>query len=137
MGDRMGTKMMDLSHRLRDRREERRIDHLNSDNAALRLELRAMRDEMEHEREQRDRLTDVLRAHQQPVEVKVKTKRGGVMRGLVLGGAGYVLGTRAGRERWDQFVGWFRRAGDSVEHAGDAVEHVGDRMEHVGEPMHG
>ena len=135
MGDRMGTTMTDLSHRLRDRREERRVDRLDRDNARLRSELRTMRDEMEQEREQREQLTDVLRSHQQPVEVKVKTKRSGLVRGLLLGGAGYVLGTRAGRERWNQFVGWFRRLGDRVEHTGDAVEHAGDRMEHAGEPM--
>lgn len=90
---------------LRDRRRASRIGHLDEENRRLRTELGSARSLLEREREGRLKFLDVLKA--QPKAV-VRKKRGGLLRSVIVGGGAYLLGSRAGRERYNEIVGWAR-----------------------------
>lgn len=112
VADRVADRVTDVSDRVHARRLESKRDSLDRDNERLRVELRATRDELERERSARDELLDAFTKREDGAtikakDVKVKTKRrGGLLRLLVVGGGAYVLGTRAGRERYEQIKGW-------------------------------
>jgi hypothetical protein len=107
-----------FGRRLRERRSIRRIEHLDKENLRLRNELGSMRSLMEQERSDKSEILDALR--QQPTTV-VKKKRGGFVRMLVVGGGAYVLGSRAGRERYDQIMEWTKRMRDRGREATDDI----------------
>ncbi|HEX6130488.1 MAG TPA: hypothetical protein VF044_02100 [Actinomycetota bacterium] len=98
--DRIG----DVTEKMQARRLEMKSETLDRENERLRAEMRAVREELEQERETRTELLDTLRSMPKG-KVKVK-KRGGMLRMLVVGGGAYVLGTRAGRERYEQIRSW-------------------------------
>jgi hypothetical protein len=105
----MSTTMARIGDRLRERRSNYRIEHLDEENHRLRTELGSMRSLLDHERAERAEILDALK--DQPRRV-VKQKRGGLLRSIVIGGGAYVLGSRAGRERYEQIVDWTRRMRD-------------------------
>lgn len=104
---------------LRDRRRARRIGHLDDENHRLRTELGSARSLLEREREDRLEILDVLKA--QPKTV-VRKKRGGLLRSLIVGGGAYLLGSRAGRERYNEIVGWARRMRDRAKETADRTD---------------
>jgi hypothetical protein len=109
----------DLADRLRERRATMRSEHMERENDHLRTELFALRDELERERDER---ADLLKAISAAASRKpVVKKRTGVLRVIVVGGAAYLLGSRAGRERYDQAMGWLRRLRDRTEERVDEV----------------
>jgi hypothetical protein len=108
----------DMSGRVKDRWGSARISSLDRQNMRLRDEVSHLRTQLEDERSETKDLKDVLRA--EPKVVKVK-KRPGMFRIAIIGGAAYVLGTRDGRERYDQIVSWVRSARSRMERNADEV----------------
>ncbi len=103
---RVADRVSDVADRMQTRRLESKRDTLDRDNDRLRTELRTIKQELDRERSARDELIDALKKGEGTVKadkVKVKTKkRGGLLRMLIIGGGAYVLGTRAGRVRYEQ-----------------------------------
>jgi FtsZ-binding cell division protein ZapB len=107
IGSDVGNKLSEMRTRVRERRMSDRVEDADHENERLRTEVRLLRQELDQERGSRERLLSLLErmAGGRSVEVKQRvSKRGGMLRTLVLGGAAYVLGTRAGRERYHQIV---------------------------------
>jgi hypothetical protein len=110
--------LQDMSGRVKDRWEAARMNNLDRQNGRLRDEVSHLRTQLEDERSETQDLKDVLRSG--PKVVKVK-KRGGLLRMAVVGGVAYVVGTRDGRERYDQIVTWVRSMRSKMERKADAV----------------
>jgi hypothetical protein len=109
----------DLAGRLRERRTTRRADHVERENDHLRTQVIVLRDELDRERQERAGLIEAMSAavRRRPV---VK-KRPGIVRLLVVGGAAYLLGSRAGRERYDRTMRWLRGLRDRTEDRVDEI----------------
>lgn len=105
MTDRLG----DIGDKFRERRTTSKIDHLDDENHRLRTELNSMQSTLERERADRLEILDALKGKPKTV---VKKKRGGLLRMAVIGGGAYVLGSRAGRERYEQIVDWAKQMKD-------------------------
>ena len=104
----LGTRMNmgQMSERWQSVRNSKRVDRLDEENGRLRTELRVTRSELEREREREQSVLDALnRASERKTKVTAKP-RGGLLRLIVVGGAAYIFGTRAGRERFDQISAW-------------------------------
>jgi hypothetical protein len=108
----------DMSGRVKDRWDAARISSLDRQNMRLRDEVSHLRTQLEDERSETQDLKDVLRS--EPKVVKMK-KRPGLFRMAIIGGAAYVLGTRDGRERYNQIVDWFKAARSRMERNADDV----------------
>lgn len=102
----MRQKMSDATDRKRERRLEGRLDQLDRENVKLRTEVAQLRGDLDHERSLVGDAMNGLRA--KPTVVK-KKRRGGLVRTAIVGAGAYLLGTRAGRERYDQIMGWVDR----------------------------
>jgi regulator of replication initiation timing len=102
-------RMSDIGDRMRERRTTGRMEHLDEENDRLRMELSSLRSMLDRERDDRDEILDALKGKPQTV---VKKKRGGLLRMIVIGGGAYVLGARAGRERYNQLRDWANRMRD-------------------------
>jgi hypothetical protein len=107
-----------MTGRVKERWGAARINSLDRQNMRLRDEVSHLKTRLEDERSETADLKDALRSS--PKVVKVK-KRGGFLRVVVIGGAAYVLGTRAGRERYDQLVDWARSMRSKMERSADEV----------------
>jgi outer membrane murein-binding lipoprotein Lpp len=104
---------MDLAHdtpigglvdRARERRTASKLASLDAENDRLETEVRTLREQLDAER---DELRQALKAVPSKTKVKVK-RRGGVVRTVVFAGTAYVLGAKAGRERYEQIRTWFQ-----------------------------
>jgi hypothetical protein len=109
-------KMGDMTERMRERRTEGRLDDLDRENVRLRTEVSQLRGDLDHERSLLNDALDGLRS--KPTVVK-KKRRGGLVRTTLVGGGAYLLGTRAGRERYDQIMGWVDRTRRDMTHRED------------------
>lgn len=100
-------RMSDVRDSWRERRLRSRNEDLDQENRTMRTRMRALQDELEREREAR---SEILRAMQsmKPEAIKVK-RRGGLVRLLVVGGTAYVIGAKAGRERYEEIRRWWER----------------------------
>src|SRR5688500_11778804 len=105
----MTERLGDVGERLRERRSNHKLEHLDRENDRLKLELRSIRSMLDKERSDREEILEALK--DRPTTV-VKKKRGGLVRMAVIGGGAYVLGTRAGRARYEQIVEWAKRMKD-------------------------
>jgi hypothetical protein len=95
-----------LSDRWRSIRNAKRVDHLGEENDRLRTELRMTRSQLDRERDRQQDVLDALnRASERKTKVTAKP-RGGLLRLVIVGGAAYVFGTKAGRERYEQIRAW-------------------------------
>ncbi len=95
-----------LSDRWHSMRDAKRADRLDEENERLRTELRMTRSQLDRERDrQQDVLDGLNRASERKTKITAKP-RGGVLRLVVVGGAAYVFGTKAGRERYEQIRSW-------------------------------
>lgn len=128
---RVADRVTDVTDRVQTRRLQTKRESLDRDNERLRIELRTMRDELERERSARDELLDALTKNDRPIktghleakDVTVKTKRrGGLLRLLIIGGGAYVLGTRAGHERYEQLRSWASSMKDRMRGPGGSDE---------------
>jgi DNA-binding MarR family transcriptional regulator len=116
MANRMAERMGDLGVRARERMNETRLDKMDRENDRLKHEVRLLRDDLQEERGSLTRALDALARNEHvTVETKTPKRRGRIVRTLVIGGGAYVLGTRAGRERYDQIVGKLRAMKSSVQ----------------------
>src|SRR5262245_44784068 len=107
-----------MTGRVKERWGAARINSLDRQNMRLRDEISQLKTRLEDERSETEDLKDAPRSS--PKVVKVK-KRSGFLRVVVIGGAAYVLGTRAGRERYDQLVDWSRSMRSKMERKADEV----------------
>jgi hypothetical protein len=110
--------MQTMTGRVRERLGAARISTMNRRNMRLRDEVSHLKTQLEDERSETEDLKEALRSS--PKVVKVK-KRSGFLRVIVIGCAAYVLGTRAGRERYDQIVEWVRSMRSKMERTADEV----------------
>ena len=107
MANRMADKVSDLGDRARERMMESRLDKFDRENDRLRSEVKLLRDDLQEERGSLERALDALNKRE-TVTVKTKPRRGRLLRTVVVGGGAYLLGTRAGRERYDQIMNKMR-----------------------------
>ena len=106
----------DMGGRVKDRWGTARRNRLDRQNMRLREEVSHLRTQLEDERTEAEDLKDVLRSSPKVVEVK---KRGGLFRVALVGGVAYVVGTKHGRERYDQIVAWVRSMRTKMERNAD------------------
>jgi hypothetical protein len=105
-----------ISEGIRDERAAMRERSMDWRQRRLQHKLDALHDELDREREARRALTDAMGG-------KSRGTRGrGIVRVLLIGGGAYILGTRAGRERYDQMTGWIRDVRDRAKTTGKAVQ---------------
>jgi hypothetical protein len=105
-----------ITEGIRDERAAMRERSMDWRQRRLQHKLDALHDELDREREARRALTDAMSG-------KSRGTRGrGIVRVLLIGGGAYILGTRAGRERYDQMTGWIRDFRDRATTTGKAVQ---------------
>lgn len=113
----------EAADRLQRRRLEMKTDSLDRTNDDLERELRATRTQLEQERSTREQLLDALTSVPAGKEkVVVKKRRGRLLRTIVIGGGAYVLGARAGHERYEQIKGWAASMRDRVQSKGGELD---------------
>jgi len=103
----LGTKVRSIGSDMKDRVQDARIDNLSRENDELKVENEVLREEIDGDRKTRDRMMSFL----DRLDVEARPKRRiGLFRLLVIGGAAYVLGAKAGRQRYDQIRAWWQKA---------------------------
>jgi len=108
------TKANALADQWRATRNVKRVERLDEENDRLRAELRMTRSQLEREREREQDVLDALnRASERKTKVTAKP-RGGLLRLVIVGGAAYIFGTKAGRDRYEQIRSWFSSTKDRV-----------------------
>lgn len=116
MASRMAERMGDLGDRARERMTETRLDKMDRENDRLKHEVRLLREDLQEERGSLSRALDALARNEHvTVETKTPRRRGRIVRTLVIGGGAYLLGSRAGRERYDQVMEKLRAMKSSVQ----------------------
>jgi hypothetical protein len=111
--------MEQMRGKMKHRREVTRLESLDRQNMRLRDEVSHLRTRLDDDRTEMDDLKDALKSSPKVVTVK---KRTGLFRLAVVGGAAYLLGTRAGRERYDRFVDWIRSMRSKIERGPDETD---------------
>ena len=120
MKNRMTERVSDLGDRARDRITESRLDKFDRENDRLKHEVRMLREDLREERGSLERALDALKRDEHvTVHTKAPKRRGRLLRTIVIGGGAYVLGTRAGRERYDKIVEKVRGLSASARSAAD------------------
>jgi hypothetical protein len=136
----------------RQRMMELRADRAESQNEQLKVENRVLRDEIEGNRSERQRVLDLLEKAEFTVEEPTK-RRFRLFRLLLAAGAIYAVGTRTGA--FQRVKGWMNgtggqldgmaargteraaetayRVGDVVEHTGRKIQKAGERVEQAGD----
>lgn len=116
MASRMAERMGDLGDRARERMTETRLDKMDRENDRLKHEVRLLREDLQEERGSLTRALDALARNEHvTVETRAPKRRGRVVRTIVIGGGAYLLGARAGRQRYDQIVEKLRAMKTSVQ----------------------
>lgn len=110
----MDLTMRELWGRRRSRRDERRTARLDEENERLRTELRMTRSELDRERDRERGVIDALnRASGRKTKITAKPG-GGLMRLVAVGGAAYIVGTKAGRGRDEPLRAWPSEVADRI-----------------------
>ena len=104
-----------ITEGIRDERAAMRERSMDWRQRRLQHKVEALHDELDREREARRALTEAMSG-------KSRSRSRGIVRILLIGGGAYVLGTRAGRERYDQMTGWIRGIRDRAATTGKAVQ---------------
>jgi len=102
-------------------RTAKHADRLDLKNDRLRTELRMAKSQLDHEREHEQEMLDALKRESERSEVTPKP-RGGLLRLILVGGAAYIFGTKAGRERYEQIRRWFSSMKERMTPSRDAVD---------------
>jgi hypothetical protein len=138
----------------RQRMMEMKADRAESQNEQLKAENRVLRDELEENRSERQRVLDLLEKAEFTVG-EPKKRRFRVFRLLLAAGAIYALGTRTGAfQRVKEWMNQMRgqidemadrtterateagyKIGDVVEHTGRKIQKAGERVEQAGDRM--
>src|SRR5436190_1789725 len=92
-------KIGSVSNELKAKGKQVRSEKLEQSNDELKRENVLLRQQVEEDNANRDRMLELLDRMETTPR---KRKRGGWIRTLLVAGAAYVLGTRAGRERYEQ-----------------------------------
>jgi hypothetical protein len=120
----MSGMLQDVRERARDRVVAARLTSMDRENEKLRTEASMLRAQLQRERDDEADLRDALRASAKGRTVKVR-KGSGPLRMLVLAGGAYLLGAKAGRERYGDIVAWVRtqqrRVTGKTEDLGEAI----------------
>ena len=120
----MSGMLHDVRERARDRVVAARLTNMDRENEKLRTEASMLRAQLQREQDDEADLRDALRASAKGRTVKVR-KGSGPLRMLVLAGGAYLLGAKAGRERYDDIVAWVRaqqrRVTGKTEDLGEAI----------------
>jgi hypothetical protein len=133
---------------------EMKADRAESQNEQLKAENRVLRDEIEENRSERQRVLDLLEKAEFTVE-EPKRRRFRVFRLLLTAGAIYAVGTRTGA--FQRVKGWMNemrgqmdemaargtekakeagyRVGDVVEHTGRKIQKAGEHVEQAGDQV--
>jgi hypothetical protein len=94
-------RMHDLGDRARNRATQARLEKLDRDNDRLRTEVSVLRDDLQEERSTVKEALAALKKQREPATVTI-SRRPRILRTIVVAGGAYVLGTRDGRERYEQ-----------------------------------
>ena len=117
----MGDRVTEIGDRARERKTERRLDTMDRENDRLKQEVRMLRDDLQEERGSLQRALDALRRDEHvTVQTNAPKRRGRILRLIAVGGGAYLLGARAGRERYDQIVDKAKRLKSATPTRGDA-----------------
>jgi methyl-accepting chemotaxis protein len=138
----------------RQRMMEMKADRPESQNDQLKAENRVLRDELEENRSERQRVMELLEKAAFTVD-EPKKRRFRLFRLLLAAGAIYAVGTRTGA--FDRVKGWINemrgqmdemaaqgtekaseagyKTGDVVEHTGRKIQKAGERVEEAGDRM--
>jgi len=140
-------KMEHVRDQVRQHRADEKLDHLQRENLRLETESRMLRGERDDERGELARLMDSLERSSQ-VRSKHRLRRLVTLGGVAV--AGYVMGAKAGRERYDDirayvekamaagrsaFRGARDRTDDAIESALVVSERVSDAGQVIGETV--
>ena len=98
---RLTNRMNKLGDRARDKVVHARLEKLDRDNDRLRTQVDVLREDLHEERSALKEALGALKKHEQPITVKT-SRRPHLLRSVVIAGVAYVLGTRDGRERYEQ-----------------------------------
>src|ERR671914_3033029 len=93
------TAVREAGSMLKERLLDRRVDKLSRENDELKDRVEELRHDLDAEQDRRKETLDALSKAQ---------KRPGRMKWLVLAGGAYVMGTKAGRARYEQMRSWVR-----------------------------
>ena len=99
----MKTRVGQMTTNLKERTQDMRMEKIERENAELKHENKLLQTQAEEDRESRERVLSLL----DRVDVTPRKKRRGGLRVLIFAGAAYVLGARAGRERYEQIRRWW------------------------------
>lgn len=122
---------MDLKERANDARQtfmrdriEHRLDEAMLDNHKLRDENDRLRGEIHRDEEDRKQMWSTIEKSSKRKPARMRS----MLMLLIAGGAAYIAGTKAGRERYDQLRGWFdQMRGRAVDVQG-GLQTGGDRI---------
>ena len=92
-----------ITDSIRDERRALRDRTMDWRQRRLQQKVTSLHQELEREQDARRALADAIGN-----SGRGSKRRYGVVRLLLIGGGAYILGTRAGRERYDQMTGWVR-----------------------------
>src|SRR5262245_16611451 len=96
-----------MGYEVKDRDTCARSDNRSRQNGERKVESEMIRDERDGDRKTRDRMMSLL--DRRDVGARPK-RRIGFCRVRIVGGAAYVLGAKAGRQRYEQIRSWWRKA---------------------------
>ena len=99
--NRITSRMNTMGERARNKVVQTRLEKLDRDNDRLRTQVDVLRDDLDEERGALKAALDALKQREQPITVKT-SRRPHLFRSVVIAGVAYVLGTRDGRERYEQ-----------------------------------
>jgi hypothetical protein len=117
-------RLSDAADTLRERRLRMKAESLDDQNREMKTEVRALRDELDRERDARAQMLDAIQRIR-PEKVKVK-RRGGMLRLIVIGGTAYILGAKAGRERYEEIHRWWSDMRERMSQRSDDSNPVGE-----------
>jgi hypothetical protein len=98
------TTMREAKSMVKERWLDRRMEKLSDENEKLREAVDELRHELDTEHDRSKETLDALSKNR---------RRPGRVKWLVLAGGAYVLGTKAGRARYEQMKGWVRSVTES------------------------
>lgn len=116
----IANRVTDVGERARERMMHARIEKLDRDNHRLRGEVAALREDLGEERGAFQEALGNLGAHKS-VRTR-KERRPHMLRAAVIASGAYILGTRAGRERYDQIVRKARSIGMRIQRVPQETE---------------
>jgi len=127
-------RLMLAGERARARSAQTRMDKLGRENAQLRSEVELLRDDLDHERDALDGAMKRLAAGSKRGARRAKPK---LLRTILIAGGAYVLGARAGRERYDQITAAAGQATDRIRQQikGDDAEWGATPLPDAGMPV--